>query len=141
MIDRASSHGPSAAWVVASGKGGAGTSTVAAMLSVAASESLFGPAIEGEWSVFTAKMIRRSGAKVVPCYFPGSNSRAYHMANRISPTLRQSLLLHEVVHAFDKPQKPVIGPAFDPAEIEDRGRDPRKLMEWLREQTLALKET
>lgn len=107
---------------------------------VAASESLFGEAVEGEWSVFTAKMIRTSGARVVPCYFPGSNSRAYHMANRISPILRQSLLLHEVVHAFDKPQKPVIGEPFDPEEIKERGKDPRGLMAWLREQTLALKE-
>ncbi|MCP3972018.1 MAG: acyltransferase [Rhodobacteraceae bacterium] len=108
---------------------------------VAASETMFGPAIEGEWSAFTAKMIRRSGAQVVPCYFPGTNSRAYHIANRISPTLRQSLLLHEVVYSFDKPQKPVIGPVFDPAEVEERGRDPRKLVAWLRECTLALRET
>lgn len=107
---------------------------------VAASQTLFGPAVEGEWSLFTAKMIRKSGAQVVPLYFPGSNSRWYHMANRISATLRQSLLLHEVVHSFDRPQKPVIGPAFDPAEVEARSRDPRALMAWLRERTLELRE-
>ena len=32
-----------------------------------------------------------------------------HMANRISPILRQGLLIHEVVHSFDKPQAPIIG--------------------------------
>ncbi len=73
---------------------------------------MFGPAIEGEWNVFTAKMIRRSGATVVPLFFPGTNSRWYQMANRISATLRQGLLLHEVVHSFDKPQKPVVGHPF-----------------------------
>ncbi|HBT01967.1 MAG TPA: acyltransferase, partial [Citreicella sp.] len=41
------------------------------------------------------KMIQRSGATVVPVYFPGQNSRAYQLANRISPTLRQGLLIHE----------------------------------------------
>ena len=35
---------------------------------VAASETWFGPAVEGEWNVFTAKMIRRSGAQVLPIF-------------------------------------------------------------------------
>lgn len=107
---------------------------------VAASDSMFGPAIEAEWNVFTAKMIRRSGATVVPCYFPGSNSRAYQIANQISPTLRQSLLIHEVAYAFDKPQKPVIGAPIPPDEVTERSKDPRAFMSWLRAHTLSLKE-
>ncbi|MDG1739404.1 MAG: lysophospholipid acyltransferase family protein [Paracoccaceae bacterium] len=109
--------------------------------SVAASESMFGPAIEAEWNVFTSKLIKTTKASVVPMYFPGSNSRYYHIANRISATLRQSLLLHEVVYAFDKPQKPVIGPPVSPEEGQERSKNPRAFMEWLRERTLALKET
>ena len=107
---------------------------------VATSKTMFGPAIEAEWNVFTAKMIRRSGATVVPCYFPGSNSRWYQIANRISPVLRQGLLLHEVVHAFDKPQAPVIGHPISPEEADERGRDPRAFMAWLRNHTLSLKD-
>lgn len=107
---------------------------------VAAANKPFGPAIEAEWNVFTAKMIRTSGATVVPCYFPGSNSRAYQIANCISPTLRQSLLLHEVAHAFDKPQKPIIGEPVSAAEAAERSKDPRAFMAWLRERTLSLKE-
>lgn len=107
---------------------------------VAASETAFGPAVEAEWNVFTAKMIRKSGATVVPCYFPGSNSRWYQVANSISPTLRQSMLIHEVVHAFDKPQKPVIGKPISPEECRERGKDPRAFMAWLRQHTLDLKE-
>ena len=106
---------------------------------VASSDSMFGPAIEREWSVFTAKMIRTSGATVVPCFFPGSNSRAYQIANRISATLRQGLLLHEIVHALNKPQKPVVGVPVDPAEIAARAGDPRAFMAWLRSHTLGLK--
>lgn len=107
---------------------------------VAASERMFGPAIEAEWNVFTAKLIRTSKAAVVPMFFPGSNSRAYHIANRISATLRQSLLLHEVAYAFDKPQKPVIGPAISADEAQERVKNPRAFMEWLRAHTLSLKE-
>ncbi|MFT4742880.1 MAG: putative hemolysin [Yoonia sp.] len=107
---------------------------------VASSDSMFGDAVEQEWNVFTAKMIRISGATVVPCFFPGSNSRAYQVANRISATLRQGLLLHEIVHAMDKPQKPVVGVPIDPAEVKARAGDPRAFMAWLRDWTLALRD-
>ncbi|QJF50155.1 lysophospholipid acyltransferase family protein [Roseobacter ponti] len=107
---------------------------------VAASETFFGPAVEGEWNVFTAKMIRRSGATVLPIKFPGQNSRAYQIANKLSPMLRQGLLLHEVVHAFDKPQAPIVGEPLAPETIEKWADDPRGFMAWLREHTLALKD-
>ena len=105
---------------------------------VASSDSMFGPAIEQEWNVFTAKMIRNSGAAVVPCFFPGSNSRLYQIANRISATLRQGLLIHEIVHATGKPQAPIVGEAITPEEAAERGSKPREFMAWLRETTLAL---
>ncbi len=107
---------------------------------VAASDTMFGPAVEAEWNVFTAKMIRRSGATVIPVYFPGQNSRWYQIANKISATLRQGLLLHEIVAACGKPQFPVIGKPVDAQEIKARSGDRRAFMAWLREQTLALKE-
>ena len=106
---------------------------------VASSNSLFGPMIEDEWNLFTAKMIRMSGATVVPLFFPGANSRWYQMANQISPTLRQSLLIHEIVNACGKPQKPVVGQPFDKEEVANRLKDPRACMAWMREETLKLR--
>ena len=105
---------------------------------VASSDSLFGPVVEREWNVFTAQMIRRSGAKVVPIFFPGSNTRAYQMANRISATLRQSLLLHEVVKSCNKPQNPIVGEPISEADMKLLEKDPRGFMAWLRAHTLAL---
>jgi putative hemolysin len=105
---------------------------------VASSDTFFGPAIEREWNVFTAKLIRKSGAKVVPCYFPGANSRWYQIAGRLSATLRQSLLLHEIVASCGKPQKPVIGPPLDDDEVTRGLENPRSFMAALRERTLAL---
>ena len=105
---------------------------------VAASESLFGPAVEAEWNVFTAKLIRTARATVVPCCFPGANSRAYMIANRISPLLRQSLLLHEVARTAGQTISPVIGEPIPYAAIEQRMESPRATMAWLREVTLAL---
>ncbi|MGI1664055.1 lysophospholipid acyltransferase family protein [Palleronia sp. KMU-117] len=105
---------------------------------VATSKSAFGPVIEAEWNPFTAKLIQRSGAQVLPIYFPGRNSRAYQIANQISATLRQGLLLHEVVHALNKPQRPVIGHPIGREEIELWSGNTRGFMAWLREQTLML---
>lgn len=105
---------------------------------VASSNSMFGPMVEDEWNLFTAKMIRTSGARVVPLFFPGANSRWYQMANQISPTLRQSLLIHEIVKACNKPQKPVVGQPFDPSEVQQRLQEPRRFMAWLRQATLDL---
>lgn len=105
---------------------------------VASSNTWWGPAMEAEWNPFTAKMIRRSGARVVPIRFAGQNTRAYQIANRISPTIRQGLLLNEVVCSLGKPQRPHIGHPFTAADIKAREDNPRELMAWMREQTLAL---
>ena len=107
---------------------------------VASSDTLFGPVIERDWNVFTAQMIRRSGATVVPVFFPGSNSRWYQIANRLSATLRQGLLLHEVVHSCNHPQKPIVGDPVSAAQMQLLASDPRGFMDWLRAHTLSLGE-
>lgn len=106
---------------------------------VASADTLFGPVVEREWNPFTAKMILRSGATVLPIYFPGQNSRWYQMANRMSATLRQGLLLYEVVHALNKPQAPRVGQSIAPEACKEWTSNPRGFMAWLRDQTLALK--
>ncbi|MDJ0637782.1 MAG: lysophospholipid acyltransferase family protein [Paracoccaceae bacterium] len=105
---------------------------------VASSDTWWGPAIERDWNPFTAKMILKSGATVVPIRFPGANSRAYQIADKISATMRQGLLLHEVVHALNKAQRPHVGVPFHPEHVASRKSAPRELMSWMREATLAL---
>jgi len=105
---------------------------------VASADRWFGPAIEREWSAFTAKIIQRSGASVLPLRFPGQNSRAYQIASLVSPTVRQGLLLHEVRHALNKPQRPFVGTPITPDQIEGWADDPMGFMRWLRAKTLAL---
>lgn len=105
---------------------------------VASSETMFGDVIEGDWNPFTAKLIQKSGANVVPIFFPGSNSRIYQIANQISATLRQGLLIYEVVHAMNKPQKPLVGSLIKQDEISPWKSDPRGFMRWLRERTLSM---
>lgn len=106
---------------------------------VATSAGFFGPAIEPEWNPFTAKMVTRSGASVLPIFFPGQNTRLYHMADKIAATFRQGLLLHEIYKALNKPQAPVIGHPIGPEDIRARAADPRALLAWLRQVTLDLR--
>jgi putative hemolysin len=107
---------------------------------VAHAKTWFGPAEEAPWNPFTARIVRRSGATVVPMYFPGQNSRLYQIAAQTSATVRQGLLLHEVVHALNKPQSPVIGTPIPPEEMEPWKDRPGEFIEWLRARTLALKD-
>ena len=55
----------------------------------------FGEFSDLPWSTFTAKLIHKSEAAVVPVFFHGRNSRWFHIASGISMTLRSALLLYE----------------------------------------------
>ncbi|MGX9352969.1 lysophospholipid acyltransferase family protein [Shimia sp. W99] len=105
---------------------------------VMSSDSWWGPPVEREWNVFTAKMIRKSGARVVPIFFPGRNSRAYQIACQVSPILRQGLLLHEIVRSCNKPQAPIVGKPLSDEQMKLLDESPRKFMTWLRAHTLSL---
>ncbi|MGB3147378.1 MAG: lysophospholipid acyltransferase family protein [Paracoccaceae bacterium] len=105
---------------------------------VACSESWFGPAIEAEWNLFTHKMIQKSGAVIVPMHFSGQNSRMYQIANKLSSTLRQGLLLHEIKRALFKPQRPYIGLPIAASALDQWEGNPRGFLAWLRDHTLQL---
>lgn len=105
---------------------------------VAMSETFFGPATEAEWNLFTHKMIHRSGATIVPVRFTGQNSRAFLIANKLSDTLRQGLLLYEIKRALFKPQRPHIGAPIPATVLKDWEGNPRGFLAWLRDHTLGL---
>jgi putative hemolysin len=105
---------------------------------VAMSETFFGPSIESEWNVFTHKMIQRSGAMILPIRFTGQNSRAFLIANLVSDTVRQGLLLYEIKRALFKPQRPHIGAPIPASELDKWEGNPRGFLAWLRDHTLGL---
>jgi len=105
---------------------------------VASSDTWFGPAIEAEWNVFTHKIIKGSGASILPIHFTGQNSRAYQIANKLAATVRQGLLLYEIKRALFKPQRPHIGVPIPASELDKWEGNPRGFLAWLREHTLAL---
>jgi putative hemolysin len=54
------------------------------------------PAVDTRWQPFTAQLIQRARATVVPVHFEGQNSRLFQIASHLSQTLRLSLIFHEV---------------------------------------------
>jgi putative hemolysin len=52
-------------------------------------------AVDLPWAPFTAKLVRTSGATVVPVFFTGQNSRLFQIASHLSLTLRLSLVFRE----------------------------------------------
>lgn len=105
---------------------------------VAMSEGWWGPAVEAEWNVFTHKIVRSSGATILPIFFPGQNSRAFQIANQVSDTIRQGLLLYEIKRCLFKPTRPVIGQPIPAEELKNWEGNPRGFLAWLREHTLGL---
>ena len=56
---------------------------------------LHAQAVDLPWAPFTAKLLRMSGATVVPVFFTGQNSRLFQIASHLSLTLRLSLVFRE----------------------------------------------
>lgn len=63
---------------------------------VATAQGLNPKARELEWKRFVAKLIRQSGATVVPVYFFGQNSLLFQYVSHLHTDVRLGLLLNEV---------------------------------------------
>ncbi len=62
---------------------------------VATAKRGFGRAEDLPWKIFPAKLIQAAQANVLPIYFDGQNGALFHIASKISLTLRLSLLIRE----------------------------------------------
>ena len=90
------------------------------------------------WRSFTAKMIAKSGATVVPIYFDGQNSRLFQIASHLHYTLRMALLIKEFRRRVDEPVRIVIGNPIPQAELDKFAQDPKGMMDFLRKATYDL---
>lgn len=90
------------------------------------------------WRGFTAKMIAKSDAAVVPLFFCGRNSRLFQVASHLHYTLRVALLLNEFRMRADEPVEVVVGEPIPRNAIDAFGGDARSMMDFLRRKTYAL---
>ena len=106
--------------------------------SVSSPQRMFSRPMDPEWGTFSAKMISRSNATVVPVFFEGFNSRRFHVAGRMSRTLRTALLVNEFKRRINKPVKIAVGKPLNRDALEAYTKDTRGLMDFLRDATYDL---
>ena len=98
----------------------------------------FSPALDPSWRNFTAKMISRSGATVVPVFFDGQTSRLFQLASHLNYTLRMGLMIREFRSRVNSQVNVTIGEPIDPARLHDLRKDPNGMMDFLRKATYDL---
>ena len=98
----------------------------------------FGLPLDPGWRNFTAKMVAKSGATVVPIFFDGHNSRLFQLASHLHQTLRLALLIKEFRARVDEPVRVVIGEPIAATRLDPLRSDPRAMMEFLRKATYDL---
>lgn len=97
--------------------------------------------IDPGWRGFTARMIARSDATVVPVFFDGHTSRLFQLASHLHTTLRMGLLIQEFRKRVDTPVRVCIGEPVPEAELQARAKDTRAMMDFLRKATYELSPT
>src|SRR6056297_2317476 len=108
---------------------------------VATSERPFGKPMDPGWRTFTARLIAKSDATVVPIYFDGHTSRLFQLASHLHVTLRMGLLIKEFRKRVDMPVRVAIGEPIPRSEIEAQAKDARAMMDFLRKATYELSPT
>ncbi|MBN2630064.1 MAG: lysophospholipid acyltransferase family protein [Rhodobacteraceae bacterium] len=94
--------------------------------------------LDPSWRNFTAKMIAKSDATVVPVFFVGHNSRLFQIASHLHANLRLGLLIKEFHSRIDEPVRVVIGAPIAAAQLAALKATPTAMMETLRRATYDL---
>lgn len=90
------------------------------------------------WRSFTARMIAKSQATVVPVYFDGHTSRMFQIASHLHSTLRMGLLIKEFRKRVDTPVRVAIGTPITRDILNPLAKDSKAMMDFLRKATYEL---
>lgn len=105
---------------------------------VSTAKKPFSKPMDPGWRNFTAKMIAKGDATVVPIFFEGHNSRLFQLASHMHTTLRLGLLIKEFRSRIDEPVRVVIGDPIASTRLAPLKSDPKGMMDFLRRETYAL---
>ena len=90
------------------------------------------------WRGFTARMVAKSDAVVVPLYFDGHTSRLFQIASHLHYTLRMGLLIKEFRKRVDTPVRVAIGAPIGRDVLDPLAADAKAMMDFLRKATYEL---
>ncbi|WP_323782144.1 lysophospholipid acyltransferase family protein [Thalassovita sp.] len=108
---------------------------------VSTSAKPFAHPMDPSWRKFTARMVAKSEATVVPIFFDGHTSRLFQIASHLHNTLRMGLLIKEFAKRVDTPVRVAVGQPIERKEINARKNDSKALMDFLRKSTYELSPT
>ena len=93
------------------------------------------------WRSFTARMVAKSEATVVPLFFDGHTSRLFQIASHLHYTLRLGLLIQEFNKRVDTPVDIVVGDPIGRDVLDPMSKDAKAMMDFLRKATYELSPT
>lgn len=93
------------------------------------------------WRSFTARMVAKSNATVVPVFFDGHTSRLFQIASHLHTNLRMGLLIKEFRKRIDSPVEVVIGTPLGRDILDPLAKDAKAMMDFLRKATYELSPT
>ncbi|NDV01417.1 lysophospholipid acyltransferase family protein [Pseudoroseicyclus tamaricis] len=105
---------------------------------VSTGASPFSQPLDPQWRNFTARMIAKSEAAVVPIYFDGHNSRLFNIASHIHTTLRMGMLIREFHARLNAPVRVAIGAPIPREALMAHKGDSKAMMAFLRKSTYDL---
>ena len=92
------------------------------------------------WNPSIAALVRKTGATVVPMFFPGRNSVAFNLAGFIHPRLRTLLLPRQFANKKGKALSVRIGTPLSTKALEPFSTDDVQLIKYLRFRSYLLAE-
>lgn len=104
---------------------------------VATAPTMFGAADDLPWKQFTARLVQTGRASVLPIHFEGQNGPLFHLASRLSLTLRIGLLIGEFRRQYGRAIRVTVGRVIAFEELSSIA-DRKLLTERLREAVFGL---
>lgn len=93
--------------------------------------------VDPSWQPTVGRLVRRTGATVLPVYFCGRNGALFQLAGLLHPTLRTALLPHELLNKTRTDIEVRIGTPLRPEDLPVDGSDER-ITSYLRARTEIL---
>ena len=104
---------------------------------ISSSKKLNQKVIENKWKNFASKLALKSKSPVLPLYFEGQNSKAFHIANKIGQTFRYSLMMYELRKKMGEEINVHIGNLINNKEIKSIG-NLKEITDFLHKETYKL---
>ncbi len=105
---------------------------------VSTSATPFSHPLDPAWRSFTARMIAKSRATVLPVFFHGHTSRTFQIASHLHSTLRMGLLIKEFRKRVDTPVQISVGAPIGRDQLDPLAADTKGMMDFLRKATYEL---